>query len=190
MKPRLKARRCGNPKHTRFRFARVFNKVHARRLEAEAGTAPHTEAAFAKPEHNAAREHIAELFPFVRIILPRAPAGHKRNEDGLKRVLLRVGNEPMDRMARFGVFLHEHIVRAEHNFFLRLLREEIRKVGAQRFEDVSQRCDGRGGEVALKLRDEALGKLRARGKLLLRQAKLDAPALDFAADIDQLNPSQ
>ena len=45
--------------------------------------------------------------------------------------------------------------------------------------------DGGGGQVALELGNKALGKLRARGKLLLRQAELNAPALDSVADVDQ-----
>ena len=92
----------------------------------------------------------------------------------------------MDCVAGLVILLYEHVVRAEHDLFLRLLGEEIRKVGAERLQNVSKGCDGRGGEVALELRDEALGKLRARGKLLLRQAELDAPALDFPTDVDQM----
>ena len=113
------------------------------------------------------------------------PAGHERYEDGFERVLLRVGDEPVDGVPRFIILLDEHIVRAENDLFFRLFGEEIRKVRAERFEDVGKRGDGGGGQVALELGNKTLGKLRARGKLLLRQAELNAPALDSVADVDQ-----
>ena len=98
-------------------------------------------------QNDAAVEHVTELLAVVRLDLKRFAARGKLDQDWLHLVLLRVGNDPVDGAAF--ALVDKKVLRVEDELVVFILLKEFREVGAEGLEDVAERIDRGGGEVAL-----------------------------------------
>lgn len=98
-------------------------------------------------QHDAAFDDIAEFLAVMRLDREALAALGQLEQYRLHLILLRVGNDPVDRAVL--ALVNEEIVGVEDELVVFILLKELGKIRAERLQNVAQRVDGRGGKVAL-----------------------------------------
>ena len=93
-------------------------------------------------QHDAAFDDIAEFLAVMRLDREALAALGQLEQYRLHLILLRVGNDPVDRAVL--ALVNEEIVGVEDELVVFILLKELGKIRAERLQNVAQRVDGRG----------------------------------------------
>ena len=124
-----------------------FKQMEAVSVEVEGLSAAQGMLLAVADQHDAAFDDIAEFLAVMRLDREALAALGQLEQYRLHLILLRVGNDPVDRAVL--ALVDEEIVGVEDELVVFILLKELGKIRAERLQNVAQRVDGRGGKVAL-----------------------------------------
>lgn len=116
----------------------------------------------------------------MRHILDRGVPGLNLDEYGLHFVALAVGDEPCDFVPLRLLF--EKVVGSEHDLFLLVLGEKLRRGRAEGGKHIEKRLNRRGSQLVFELGDIAFSQFATVRKLLLSKPALQTEAFYFCAE--------
>ena len=108
----------------------------------------------------------------------------QRQQDRLHVILLRVGHDPFD--LEVLLIILEEVAGMKHDLLLLLLLEKLRKIRAQRLQDVLQRRNAGAGQVSFHLRKKAFGQFASRSELFQCQVIGRAQLSDLFSNIHSI----
>ena len=128
-------------------LAHIFEQMEAASVEVEGLSAAQGMLLAVADQHDAAFDDIAEFLAVMRLDREALAALGQLELYRLHLILLRVGNDPVDRAVL--ALVDEEIIGVEDELVVFILLKELGKIRAERLQNVAQRVDGRGGKVAL-----------------------------------------